>query len=170
VTCTFVNQHQRGAIRIAKTRKHAADGPGSHPQAGVTFQVSGGNLVTPIAAAPTDADGITCVDGLVLGSYTVTEDLPAGYAIEGGEASKVVEVTAEASCPAGAFASTVSFSNIPLTTITISVDSIVPGGTASTISCTGFPTVATAAGTGDGTATLSAVQPGAYTCTLLVDP
>ena len=33
VTCTFVNRRQTGALRIYKTRKHAASGPGSHPHA-----------------------------------------------------------------------------------------------------------------------------------------
>ena len=39
VTCTFHDAREKGAIVITKTRKHAADGPGDHPQANVTFKV-----------------------------------------------------------------------------------------------------------------------------------
>jgi hypothetical protein len=34
VTCIYTNQLQTGAIKVTKTRKHAADGPGDHPHAG----------------------------------------------------------------------------------------------------------------------------------------
>jgi hypothetical protein len=173
VTCTFVNQRKRGAIQIVKTRKHAAAGAGAHPHAGVMFAVSGGGLAAPISVV-TNANGIACVDGLLLsslaGSYTVTEVVPAGYAVESGLASKLVAVTTDASCSSGIFADRISFSNVPLSTLTVAVDSIVPGGTASKISCTGLAMVATDPVTGDGSATLSAVRPGTYTCTIVVDP
>jgi uncharacterized surface anchored protein len=48
VTLTFVDPRQRGAILVTKTRKHAADGPGDRPQAGVDFTVNG---VTKTTAA-----------------------------------------------------------------------------------------------------------------------
>ncbi len=41
VTCTFTNRLNVGAIKVTKTRKHAADGPGDHPHAGVNFTVNG---------------------------------------------------------------------------------------------------------------------------------
>ena len=44
VTCTFHDARQTGAIRITKLRKHAADGPGDHPHAGVDFTITGGEL------------------------------------------------------------------------------------------------------------------------------
>jgi hypothetical protein len=56
VTVTFVNPRQRGAVLITKTRKHAADGPGDHPQSGVTFTVKDGDGNT-VGSGATDANG-----------------------------------------------------------------------------------------------------------------
>ena len=36
-----------GALKIVKTKKHAADGPGDHPHAGVVFSVTGGRASRP---------------------------------------------------------------------------------------------------------------------------
>src|SRR5262249_14742897 len=60
VTCTFTNTLQVGAIKITKTRKHAADGPGDHPQAGVKFNVTPGPLGGPAVELTTDANGVAC--------------------------------------------------------------------------------------------------------------
>jgi hypothetical protein len=38
---TFIDLRHRGAIKITKTRKHAALGAGDHPHAGVDFTVGG---------------------------------------------------------------------------------------------------------------------------------
>ena len=106
VTCTFHNAREKGAILITKTRKHAADGPGDHPHAGVTFKVTGGELPAAGVTAVTNADGEACVDGLLLssltgvGDYTVTETVPAGYVADGATA-KTVTVSNEATCAAG---------------------------------------------------------------------
>lgn len=168
VTCTFVNQRQTGAIRILKTRKHAGAGPGDHPHPGVTFLISGGDLAVPVPVV-TDASGNACVDGRVLsafvGDYTVTETVPTGYVAD-GDVAKTVTVTAEASCPSGDL---VTFGNTPLTNITVAVDSIIDGGTASTITCTGVSPATTGPG-GDGSLTLTNLLPGTYTCTVVVDP
>jgi len=128
VTCTFVNVRERGAIEITKTRKHAAAG-GTAPHAGVKFTVSG-NGITPVEVT-TNAQGKACVPNLLDGSYTVTEEDLAAYS---EEAAKSVSVTAEGTCTTGTRAG-VSFVNTPLTDVTVSVDSLVDGGTASTISC-----------------------------------
>lgn len=172
VTCTFVNARQQGAIDILKLRKHAADGPGDHPHAGVTFTVTGGELPSAGISVETDADGHACVSGLVLssfvGDYTVTETLPAGYH---GEDPKTVSVTAEASgCgdPEPEPDADVTFHNTPLTNIVITVDSQVDGGTASTIDCDG--TVSGTDPNGDGGQTHNDLEPGTYTCTVVVDP
>jgi hypothetical protein len=157
VTCTFTNTLQHGALRIHKDRKHAADGPGNHPQAGVTFGISGvGNRVT-------DANGDICVEDLLPGDYTVTESLPAGY--HNADLEQTYTVVNGTSCADAAVA---SFVNTPLTNVTVSVDSQVNGGTASTIDCVSANTATDA--NGDGSLTLSDLEPGTYTCTVVIDP
>ena len=168
VTCTFHDARERGAILITKTRKHAAGGPGDHPHPEVTFTVTGGELPASGVTAVTNSTGIACVDGLVLsshvGAYTVTETVPNGYVADGLTAQSV-SVTTEATCPGG---DPVSFSNTPLTNLTVSVDSQVDGGTASTIDC-GAGVVNTGPN-GDGSTSRNNLQPGTYTCTIVIDP
>ena len=158
VTCTFTNTLQIGAIKIHKDRKHAADGPGDHPHSGVEFTVNGNSVGT------TDANGDLCVDGLLFGTYTVHEVTPAGYQ---GEADKSVTVDNVAFCTDIPYVGeTVSFHNTPLTNLSVSVDSQVPGGTSSTIDCV----VATAGPGDDITASANDLVPGTYTCTIVIDP
>jgi hypothetical protein len=173
VTCTFHDARQQGAIDILKLRKHAADGPGDHPHPGVTFTVTGGELPAGGVTAVTDANGHACVSGLILssfvGPYTVTESVPSGYHPE-GNTSKTVSVTDEA---AGCGDepnpdADVQFNNIPLTNIVITVDSQINGGTASTINCDG--TISGTDPNGDGGQTHNDLEPGTYTCTVVVDP
>jgi hypothetical protein len=176
VTCTFVNERNKGAILISKDRKHAADGPGDHPHAGVIFTVSGGELDSEGITAVTDADGEACVDGLILssfvGDYTVTETVPAGYV--SADDAQDVTVDIVATCDDVPYVgNTVAFSNMPLTDITVTVDSQVDGGTASTIECVlDTTTVGTGATdtNGDGELTLEDLEPGTYICTIVVDP
>ena len=63
-----------------KTKKHAADGPGDHPHAGVVFTVTGGGFPAGTTAT-TDALGVACLAGIASGSYTVSEAVPTGYAV-----------------------------------------------------------------------------------------
>ena len=169
VTCTFHDARERGAILITKTRKHAAGGSGDQPHQGVVFTISGGSLSSP-ATVTTNASGEACLDNLVLsslvGSYTVTETVPAGY-VANGPTSKSVTVVNEATCSAGSKAQ-VSFENMPLTDITVSVNSQVDGGTASTIDC-GAGVVSTGPN-GDGSTSRTNLQPGTITCTIVIDP
>ena len=160
----LVDPRERGAIRVTKLRKHAASGAGDHPHAGVTFTVNGQSRVT-------DANGQACFDGLLFGSYTVTETLPAGYA---GEAPKTVTVNNEATCADTTYVGeTVTFTNVPLTDLTVSVHSQVPGGTNSQITCTGLtptPADATPNAFDDTSETVKDLEPGTYTCTVVIDP
>jgi hypothetical protein len=175
VTCTFHDAREVGSILITKTRKHAAAGSGDHAHAGVTFTVttSGGTVV---GSGSTDANGELCVDNVLLsqfaGDYTVTETVPAGYVADGATA-KTVTVTQAGGCGSGNEA-TVSFANTPLTNITVTVDSQVDGGTASTISCvdSGANTVASGStgANGDGSAEADDLTPDTYICTIVVDP
>jgi hypothetical protein len=166
IDCTFTNTLQTGAIKVTKTRKHAADGPGDHPHAGVTFTVNGVSKVT-------DANGVACFDGLVLNqTYTVHETVPSGYH---GEADKQVLVDNAATCSGNPYGGeSVSFHNTPLTDITTSVNSQIDGGTASTITCVDSDGNTVASGStganGDGSATASDLEPDTYTCTVVVDP
>ncbi|GAA1766009.1 MSCRAMM family protein [Agromyces humatus] len=176
VTCTFVNEREKGSIKIVKTRKHAASGPGDHPHANVTFTVTGGNLSQGIVVQ-TNASGIACVPNLVVsalvGNYTVTETVPTGYVAlsTNPQTAAVSESAADCSnTPAGA---TKTFENMPLTNLTVSVDSQIDGGTASTIDCDAEadpPFEATTNANGDGSLTKSNLQPGTYTCVIVIDP
>jgi hypothetical protein len=166
VTCTFTNTLQTGAILITKMRKHAADGPGDHPHAGVTFTVNG-------VSKQTNASGQACFDGLTFGTYTVHETVPAGYHVDANDKQVTVENTA--SCSDNPYVGeTVSFRNTPLTDISASVNSQVNGGTASTIVCKDANGNTVASGTtdanGDGSASATDLEPGTYTCTLVIDP
>jgi prealbumin domain-containing protein len=161
VTCTFTNTLQTGAIQVTKTFKHAASGPGDHPQAGVTFTVNG-------VSKATDANGLACFDGLLFGTYTVHETVPAGYH---GEADKQVTVDNTATCADNPFGGeTVSFHNTPLTDLTVSVNSQIDGGTASTVTCTPAGPSGSTNANGDFTGTTTDLEPGTYTCTIVVDP
>jgi uncharacterized surface anchored protein len=164
VSVTFVDPRHRGAIEITKTRKHAADGFGDHPQSGVEFTVNG-------ETKKTDANGRVCFDDLLFDDYTVHEVTPAGYH---GEADKTVTVNNEASCADDPFGGeTVAFHNTPLSNITVSFESQVSGGTAATIDCTGLtadPPDGTPTAFDDSSETFRNLEPGTYTCTVVVDP
>jgi hypothetical protein len=162
VTCIYVNRQQLGAIRVTKTRKHAAAGAGNHPHAGVTFTVDGRTGVT-------DANGVVCFDGLPFGTYTVTETVPAGYSVDLNPQSATVDNNAD--CDDDPFVGEpLSFHNTPLTDLTVSINSQVDGGTASTVSCTnGGPSGSTEAN-GDGAFTVTGLAPNIYVCTVVIDP
>ncbi|HEU5157623.1 MAG TPA: prealbumin-like fold domain-containing protein [Streptosporangiaceae bacterium] len=164
VTLTFVDPRQRGAILVTKLRKHAADGPGDHPQAGVDFMVNG-------VTKTTDAAGHACFDGLLFGDYAVHEVTPTGYK---GEADKTVTVDTKAACSDSPFAGEqVTFHNTPLSTITVGFNSQVPGGTQAKISCTGLtatPADQTPDDFDDTSESFQDLVPGTYDCTVVVDP
>jgi hypothetical protein len=187
VTCTFHDAREQGAILITKTRKHAASGSGNHPHSGVTFTVTGGNLPQGGTQVTTNAQGQACVPGLLLssfaGNYTVTETVPSGYSADSPGTSRTVSVTKEANCTTSPDTdkAAANFSNTPLTDITVTVNSQVEGGTASTMECKAPDNTTVASGstnatTGDGSITASNLLPseppaGAkYTCTIVVDP
>jgi len=162
--CTYTNTLQTGAIKVTKTRKHAADGPGNHPHAGVSFTVNG-------VTKQTDANGVACFDGLNFASYTVHETVPAGYKVDANDKSVTVDNTA--TCADNPYVGeTVSFHNTPLTDLTVSVNSQVTGGTNSKITCSVAPTPADATPDAfdDTSETSPNLEPGTYTCTIVIDP
>jgi hypothetical protein len=166
---TSLNINRCGAIQVHKDRKHAAAGPGDHPHAGVSFTVNG-------VTKQTNANGNACFDSLPFGEYTVHETTLAGY---NGEGDKSVTVDNAASCNGNSGTTStageqVTFHNTPLTDLSVSVNSQVDGGTASTIDCKDAASGTVASGStganGDGSASASDLEPGTYTCTIVVDP
>ena len=159
---------QTGAIAIHKTAKHAAAEGGVIDLEGVEFSITGTGVDETVT---TDANGKACLDGLAFGDYEVTETVPAGYL---GEDPKTVTVDNAATCDADPYAGeTVAFDNTPLTDLTVSVDSQVDGGTASTITCTppGAPDgFAETDEFGDGSLSLTDLEPGTYDCEVVIDP
>jgi hypothetical protein len=180
VTCTFVNEIELGAIEIVKTAKHAAGNP---DLSGVKFTITNAINGTNVEVF-TDADGEACVDNLAVsvldGDYTVTETLPSGYAND--DLVEVVTV-AESTCTSGNGV-VASFENIPLTDVTVTVDSQIAGGTATVIECwdgaiTGDPEYTksipgTSPDNGDGSLEIEDLRPTdpavTLTCEITVDP
>jgi Prealbumin-like fold domain len=171
ITCTYVNRQLLGAIKVTKTYKHIASGTGDHPQAGVDFTVNG-------VTKTTDANGEACFDGLPFATYAVHETVPTGYHVDGND--KQVTVDNTASCSAATYAGeTVSFHNTPLTDLTITATSEVSGGTQSSIRCTtgahgGFPGTdignSPVGPTDPANVTANGLEPGTYTCEVVIDP
>lgn len=171
---TFVNPRLSGAIKITKTRKLKSAGGAGVPHPGVTFTVNPGGF-----SGQTDSNGELCIDNLLLstlpggGDYSVIETVPEGYA-PAGATTKMVTVDNEASCSDVPYVGeTVAFENIPLTNITITIDSIVDGGTETNVQCTNTSggTATSTNNTGeDLTVNILNREPGTYTCVIFVDP
>ncbi|WP_344379043.1 prealbumin-like fold domain-containing protein, partial [Agromyces tropicus] len=178
VTCTFHDDRELGSIKVIKDRKHAADGLGeNHPHAGVDFVITGGELPAEGVTVTTDANGMACYTGLVVsglvGNYTVNEVVPSGYVMEvpGSQTANVAEATAD-DCSDTNAGAVKEFTNIPLTNLTVSVDSQVPGGTYSSISCdvSGSDEVSLADEMDDPSITINDLTPRTVVCTIVIDP
>ena len=162
-----------GAIQVTKTAKHADQSGATSPNLEATFTVTQGS--TSFGTITTDPEtGIGCLADLPLGSYTVTETVAAsGYALDTNN-PKTANVTSTGSCSSGFV--NVSFENTPLTDLSVSVDSQVPGGTDSQINCVNDAAPGTSIAshdtnaTGDGSASATDLKPGNYTCTVVIDP
>jgi Prealbumin-like fold domain len=159
----FTNVLQNGAIVIEKTAKHADPNSSPNLVAGFTItDVDGGTH-----SATTDTDGAACVDGIPPGDATVSEtDPPDGYS---GGADQVVTVVGGTTCT-NADGVIASFENVPLTDLSVTVDSQVDGGTSSTVSCTPDGPSGTTEANGDGTFSDTDLVPGTYTCVVVIDP
>ena len=158
-----------GALKIVKTKKHAEATPTTQPHSGVVFTVTGAGFPQAGTTYTTDSNGEICITGLEPGNYGVAETVPSGYAVTSANPQTGV-VVADSTC---ATATPVTFTNVPLTNITVSVDSQIVGGTKSTIDCDAAadpPYEATTATGGDGSLLKSNLQPGTYTCVIIVDP
>jgi hypothetical protein len=165
VTCTFVNVVNRGSVLIHKTAKQQSAPGHVINHAGVSFRVTNGNGTD--STVVTDASGNACVANVPVsaldGSYTVTETVPAGYHSE--DDVQDYSVVSGTTC---ATATPLEFVNIPLTDVTVSVDSQIDGGTASTIDCVSASTSTGA--NGDGSLELNDLEPQTLVCTVVIDP
>ena len=206
VSCTYQNQLQLGSITITKAGKDKActglgtptltygkcTSAGNAALGGATFAIAtnsdGTGVVTNAGSLSTsNSTGTVCFDGLPWGTYYVTETgAPTGYAPP-STTRQSVSVGTNATCASGSTAATgtttgVSFTDAPLTTLSVGVAAVQPGTTNSSISCidsngqpignspqpsTGFgdPETLTADATHG-----AALTPGTYTCTVVVDP
>ena len=153
ITCIITNAVRTGAIKIIKTRKFADSNIGDETPSGVEFVITGGSLGEEEVELETGADGEVCYDaegaGLVFssvaGDYTVREIVPEGYDADGdalvqaGQADQsvvyeqTVSVDEDGSC--GDNEVEVTFSNTPLTNVSVTAASIDPGATKSKIEC-----------------------------------
>lgn len=187
VVCTYVNNQQTGAIQVTKNSIKGA----STPLTGAHFSVctnngpyNANNPCTPAASGSGDlvtgSDGKACVDGLALGDYYVTETAaPSGYAKDDTSTSKVT-VNNSAKCGDATYGGEAkTYTDTPLTDVTVHAESQVAGGTASQITCTDAQP--TPAGIGNSpqpatgfadpvTVTANGLKPGIYTCTINIDP
>jgi uncharacterized surface anchored protein len=168
ITCTYVNNQSLGALKVTKVSSKT----GNPVLAGAKFSVTGpGNFSQELT---TGADGTACVDGLVFGSYSVTETAaPPGYAIDDTTAH-TVNVNLNTTCSGSPQGTGAAFQDSPLTDITATATSQAAGGTASHIKCVNAAnaTVAeSAAGNTDpASASGTGLKPGTYTCTIVIDP
>jgi hypothetical protein len=165
VSLTFVDPRQTGAIKVTKLVK-VPDSVNDQPMSGVSITVNG-------VTKQTDANGKACFDGLLFGNYTVTETVPTGYHAGTGQGGSVT-VDNKASCSDATYVGeTHTIHNIPLTDLTVSVSPQVAGSTKSKITCTGLtptPADATPAAFDDTSETVNDLEPGTYTCTVVIDP
>jgi Prealbumin-like fold domain len=153
-----------GAIKVMKTtKKPGLTGP--QPQAGVTFTLDGSTT------GVTDATGSVCFDGLALTSHTVTETVPTGYQADGAT-TQTVTVDNAAKCSDVPFGGeTVSFSNSPLTDVSISVNSQADAGTASSVDCSNNGLDFSTDVHGDGSSSVTGIAGSStITCTITIDP
>jgi len=161
IDCTYTNTLQQGAIKIHKTTsKDGGD------LAGAEFDIRKASDDSLVAHVTTDSDGLACQDGLLFGDYKVKETAaPSGYAIDDAT-EHTVTVDNAATCGSGNEES-ISFSDTPLSKITVSFESLAAGDpTSATIDCgSGVEPLPEAT-----PKVLDDLPPGTYTCTVVVDP
>ncbi len=171
VTCTYTNKLQLGAIKVTKTSTK-----GNAPLAGATFSVTGPNNFS--TTLTTGSDGTACVGQLSFGTYHVTEtSAPGGYDIN-DPSTHDVDVNTNATCSDNPYNGvSLSFSDTPLTDISVNSHAETLGATSSTIHCTGTSDDGNTvldknSGAASDPANLSAtgLHPGTYTCTIVIDP
>ncbi len=170
---------QCGALKILK--QSTKTGNPLVSTAGAVFSISGPNgysaSVTDNGTGDEDSDiGEVCVSGLEPGSYTINETTaPTGY----GDASQTdvgVTVSNGTNCGASqpAAGATATFINPPLGEFQILYRDLGSGETAASIVCTGLDPVDENGDDDpafdDTDETYTNLEPGTYSCTIVVDP
>ncbi len=170
--CTYTNQLHQGAIKISKASSKV-NGAGL---ADAEFSVTGPNSYS--STQKSGADGTVCVDGLAWGDYTVTETKgPSGYSIDDATGHKVT-VDNNAKCSDSTFVGeTASFTDTPLTDIVAKAKSQATGGSKSTVTCVdangddvGNSPVGDPTPVDPAEVDANGLEPGTYTCTIVIDP
>jgi len=197
ISLTFVDPRQTGAIKVVKNAKDkrcasatppAGCASGKSPLAGAGFEIwqesngtaglqTGGatpdtkvanEQLTALNGAGTVAS--TCFGGLLLGTYYVHESkAPTGYA---AAADQQAAITTAGTCGSGPVTKT--FTDTPLTDLSVTASSQVAGRTESKITCVdangddigNSPVDFTDPANFDATG----LEPGIYTCTVNIDP
>lgn len=161
-----------GAIEVNKFAKV----PGTEdtqPVAGAGFTLlDGGVAVDPPGEVTTGPDGVACFEGLAVDTeFTLSETtVPSGY---GAVDDRLVTSSAEhADCDGTGTPTTVPVENQPLTDISIDVAAQVDGATNSTIVCAddGGTVGDSGAATDPASLDITDLEPGTYTCTIVIDP
>jgi uncharacterized surface anchored protein len=123
---------------------------------------------------------VVCKDGITaFGDYKVQETAaPTGYSIDDSTEHTVTVTASNAKCSDTTFTGqSLTFTDTPLTDLSVHVASQVTGGTASNITCKdssaanvgNSPQPATGFGDPE-TVTANGLKPGTYTCTVVIDP
>ena len=112
-----------------------------------------------------------------LGTYTVQETSgPTGYSIDDATVRNVSVTGSNAKCSDANFAGqSLTFTDTPLTNLTVEAKSQVAGGTKSSITCVDSAAPPNPVGSGgalaeDSTLSATDLKPDTYTCTVVVDP
>jgi hypothetical protein len=163
----FTDVLNTGAINVVKTAKHADTSGNTAPDLAAGFTVTDSNGDTH-SVSTDGTTGLGCIDGLPPGSATVSETSPpTGY----NPADDVtVTVVGNTTC-AGADGVEADFVNVPLTDVSVGIDSQVPGGTSTTVTCDDpDASTMTTAANGDGSLSIPNQEPSTITCTIVIDP
>ena len=155
VDCTFING-AKASIVIEKV---------SLGQAG-TFEFQSPDLGDfSLATTASGQAGLASqtFSDLDPGVYSVSEVVPAGWMLSPPTCDDGSNPVTGINLSAGETV-TCSFTNAPLTNITVSVDSLIDGATASTITC--GPLSVETDPSGDGSLTRENLLEGTYTCTV----
>jgi uncharacterized surface anchored protein len=165
----FTDPALLGAIEITKTSSKGLN-PGLE---GASFDITAPDA--SVTSVTTGADGTVCVDGLSFGTYSVQETAaPTGYGIDDTTAHDVI-VNATSTCGDG-FEATFAATDTPLTDLVVTAtgEAAPAGTTKSQITCVDSSDAnigdSPTANTDPATMTANGLEPGTYTCTVVIDP